>query len=115
MPRIRVSKIVPKGFIGITLWPFGIYVSEKKYLTRKKTIRHESIHWEQQKELLGIFFYLLYFLEWIVKIFVYGKKAYVNLAAEREAYGHDMDNSYLNRRKRYRWLKYIFIKHENNR
>jgi hypothetical protein len=106
--NIRVSKIVPSGFIGITLWPFGIYVSDIKYLIRGHTVNHEKIHWEQQKETLGIPFYLLYGIEYVIKLFIYGKGAYRNLAAEREAYTNDQNSDYLKTRKRYAWLKYIF-------
>lgn len=106
--KIKVSKIVPKGYIGITLWPFGIYVSEEKYLTDVRLLNHEKIHWEQQKELIGIFFYLLYGIEYIVKLFKWGKQAYYNLAAEREANKHENDGFYLINRKRYNWLKYIW-------
>jgi len=61
--KIKVSKIVPTGFVGITLWPFGIYVSDEKYLTSARIINHEKIHWKQQKETLGIIFYLIYGIE----------------------------------------------------
>lgn len=109
--HVRVSKIVPKGFIGICLWPFGIYVSDVKYLTRFSTINHEKIHWEQQKELLGIFFYILYGIEWFIKLFIYNNSSYRNLAAEREANNHEDDHDYIyTKRKRYAWLKYIFVK-----
>jgi hypothetical protein len=109
--HIHVSKIVPKGFVGITLWPFGIYVSDVKYLTRFTVINHEKIHWEQQKELIGLFFYLLYGIEYVVKFFIYGKDAYRNLAAEREAYNFEHDMNYIyDKRKRFAWLKYIFKK-----
>ena len=108
--KIKVSKIVPKGYIGITLWPFGIYVSKEKYLIDEKVINHEKIHWNQQKELLGIFFYLLYGIEYVIKMFKYGRNAYYNLAAEREAHKFDDILHYLEIRKRYVWLKYIFKK-----
>ena len=110
MPTPKVSKIVPKGYNGITLWPFGIYFSDEKFLKNNRINNHESIHWEQQKELLGIFFYLLYGIEWVWKTGIYGKHAYGNLAAEREAYTFDNDLKYLKTRKRYKWLKYIFKK-----
>jgi len=116
MPIVHVSKIVPKGYIGITLWPFGIYVSEVKYLSNNKLINHEKIHWEQQKELGGILFYVLYLIEWFIKIFTVTSvggnpfsSAYRNLAAEREANLYEDDYEYLQeKRKRYAWLKYIF-------
>ena len=110
MPSIHLSKIVPKGFAGITLWPFGIYVSNVKHLSNQRLIRHEKIHWEQQKELGGIFFYLLYMVEWLLKLFIHGKRSYYNLAAEREANKFENQESYLIYRNRYEWLKYIFIK-----
>lgn len=112
--RIKVSKIVPKGYAGITLWPFGIFFSDKKYFKRKRTMNHEKIHWEQQRELLGIFFYLIYGIEFLVKFItvklIQGNSPYRNLAAEREAYKNDDNLEYLKTRKRYNWLKYIIKK-----
>lgn len=106
--KVKVSKIVPKGFIGMTLWPFGIYVSEDKYLNDWELINHELIHWEQQKELIGIFFYLLYGIEWLIKSIFGEGRPYKRLAAEREANKHEENIFYLEIRKRYNWLKYIF-------
>ena len=77
--RPNLVKIITFGFAAaITLWPFGIYLRDDKYLNNKELINHESIHWKQQIEMLGIFFYLWYLIEWIVKIFIYGKQAYNN-------------------------------------
>lgn len=108
--KIKASdKIVPKGYIGITLWPFGIYLREK-YMKHKKTINHEKIHWEQQKELAGLFFYVLYGIEFVIKLLITGEKyyAYKNLSSEIEANKFEADYKYLKNRKRYNWLKYIF-------
>jgi len=91
---------------GITLAPFGVYIKEK-YLTDKRMINHESIHWKQQLEMLIIFFYLWYVIEWIIRIFVNGSKAYKSLSFEREAYQNDDNLEYLKTRKRFSWLKYI--------
>lgn len=107
--KLRISNIVPNGFIGITLYPFGIYFSEQKYLLNEEVVNHEKIHWEQQKELIGIIFYILYGLEWFIKLFIYGKKAYENLSFEREANLYEDDMEYLINRKRYTWINYIFI------
>lgn len=104
---IKVSKIVPTGFIGITLWPFGIYVSDAKYLKRKNVINHEKIHWEQQKEMLGLFFYIWYGLEWLIRR-ITDKNAYRNLGFEKEAYENEHNLEYLKTRKRYSWIKKIF-------
>lgn len=91
---------------GITLAPFGIYIKEK-YLAWEWMKNHEKIHWRQQMEMLIIFFYLWYIIEWIIRIFINGKKAYVSLSFEREANANEYDFNYLNNRKPYSWLKYM--------
>jgi len=101
------------GFAAaITLAPFGIYVKEK-YINNTRMINHESIHWLQQLELLIIFFYLWYFVEWLIKgilgIFSKGNEsAYRRISFEREAYTNDDNLEYLNTRKHYAWLKRVF-------
>ena len=54
--------------------------------------RHEEIHGAQQKELLLIGFYFVYFVEWIFK-------GYQNVSFEREAYANEEKKDYLNTRK----------------
>jgi hypothetical protein len=84
--------------LAITIAPFGVYVNQKYSTVENltpRTRRHEgSIHWPQQLELLIIFFYILYLLEWIIKFFIYGRKAYRNISFEREAYDNDDDPNY---------------------
>ena len=97
---------------GISLFPFIIlrekYQSNKFWIKRgKRTINHESIHFQQQLELLVIPFYIIYILEWFFKLFIYGRKAYYNISFEREAYNNDENFDYLNTRKRYNWIKLI--------
>lgn len=104
---IKVSKIVPEGFIGITLWPFGIYVSEDKYLKNKELINHEKIHWEQQKEMLGLIFYIWYGVEYLIRKFFTKEDAYKNLGFEKEANDNEKNLQYLDNRKRYCWIKKI--------
>ena len=91
---------------GITLYPF-IVLREHYKGSGTKIINHESIHIEQQKELLIIPFYILYILEWFIKLFFYGKKAYYNISFEREAYANEHNEEYLQTRKLYSWLKYL--------
>lgn len=110
-PKVKIMTKFLKFFlgeniVGITLCPFGIYV-KLEYLTRQRTINHEKIHWQQQLEMLIIFFYLWYVIEWIIRIFVNGNKAYVSLSFEREAYDNDDNLEYLKTRKPYSWLKYM--------
>lgn len=97
------------GFAAaITLWPFGIFLLKDKYLDNPVMLNHEKIHWKQSLELLGIFFYLIYFLEWLIKLFKYGKDSYYNISFEREANAHEKDLEYLKNRKLYSWFKYIW-------
>ena len=98
--------ILAPNIIGITLAPFGIYLNDK-YLLDKITINHESIHWEQQMEMLVIFFYLWYIIEWFIRLFINGKNAYYFLSFENEAYKNDNDLNYLGKRKHFSWLKYL--------
>jgi hypothetical protein len=108
----RVGILMKIG--GITLWPFIIlreyYKGTSTYwkYRREKVINHESIHIAQQGELLVIPFYVLYILEYFIKLFFYGKKAYYNISFEREAYKNEYNMDYLRTRKSYAWLKYVF-------
>jgi len=92
------------GVIGITLCPFGIYV---KNINNKSTIDHEKIHWQQQLEMLIIFFYIWYLIEWFIRL-IFQKNAYRNISFEREAYNNSGNLNYLEDRKRFSWIKYIF-------
>ena len=98
---------------GISLFPFIIlrekYRDDSRYLKKGKgTINHENIHFQQALELGVILFYILYVLEWVLKLPFYGSKAYYNISFEREAYSNDKNLNYLNIRKRYNWIKLIF-------
>lgn len=68
-------------------------------------LNHELIHTAQQRELLYIFFYLWYAVEWLVLLCKYrnGTKAYFNIRFEREAYRHQNDLDYLRHRRHYRY------------
>jgi len=99
---------------GITLWPYIVLrerYRDNPYYANKAiiTINHESIHIKQQQELLVVFFYIWYVLEFLVKLVKYWRVnlAYQNLSFEREAYTNQGDLDYLKTRKWYSFLKYI--------
>lgn len=71
------------------------------------TLRHEAIHTAQMRETLYVGFYLLYLLEWFIKLFVYGREAYRHISFEREAYQFAPYENYLEERKAYAWLRFI--------
>ena len=89
---------------AITLFPFIISKEEMD----ETTLNHEKIHIEQQKELLVIFFYLLYAFYFVENYLFYKDihMAYRMIPFEREAYEHDGDPNYLSTRKRFRWLHF---------
>lgn len=102
--KIIYNSIIPvKGFIAMNL--FGVLFVRKGKKLKDITLNHESIHTEQIKELGYIFFYIVYILEWIVRLFMNGN-AYRNISFEQEAYDNQLDPNYLKNRKRYCWLKY---------
>ena len=100
--------IVPKGFIGITLFPF-IFLKNESFRGNEKLIYHERIHLEQQREMLVLFFYVIYGLEWVLKLIKYRNRylAYKNLSFEREAYQNENNFNYLQTRKNWAFLNYF--------
>ena len=85
---------------------FGIIFARNEYKPLARRIQnHEAIHTVQMKEMLYIFFYLWYLVEWLVKLFRYGRNVYENISFEREAYTYQYDYSHLEKRKKYHWIK----------
>ena len=88
-----------KGVVAMSLFPY-IFL-DKTYMDRLEedkfdsTINHESIHIHQQLEMLVLFFYLWYGIEYLLKLITYGKGAYMTLSFEREAYMNERDLEYL--------------------
>ncbi len=95
----------------IKIWAisFGLWVWCRGVLS-EETRRHETIHYQQQLELLFVGQWLLYGLFWLVGMIRYrdGAKAYYENPFEREAYRNDKDEGYLATRPRYAWAFYVF-------
>tara|TARA_R110000824_G_scaffold3750_2_gene17848 strand:- start:2811 stop:3167 length:357 start_codon:yes stop_codon:yes gene_type:complete len=70
--------------------------------------RHETIHFQQQLELLFVWQWVLYGLFWLIGFIKYRstKKAYLQNPFEQEAYACELVENYLVHRKRYNWIKY---------
>ena len=98
MKIVRNNFIPFKGFKAINL--FGILFVRKEVELTSTVINHEYIHTVQMKELLYVFFYLWYLVEWIVRLFQKGN-AYRHISFEREAYANEDDFAYLSNRKHY--------------
>lgn len=98
----------PKGFLAINL--FGIIIGRKEYGgLSKRELNHEKIHTYQMVEMLGVFFYLFYFFEWLVRWVQYRNRltAYYNISFEREAYINDKNLDYLKKRKCFAFTNYL--------
>lgn len=95
------NTIIPvKGFSAINL--FGVLFVRKEYKDKLKdyVYNHEAIHTAQMKELGYVLFYIIYVLEWVVRLFMKGD-AYRNISFEKEAYINQHDLNYLGTRKHY--------------
>lgn len=104
-----ISKFwVPKGFSGITVYPF-IFMRENILRTQKAFVNHEKIHLRQQIELLILPFFIWYVLEFFIRLIQYKnrKKAYRNISFEREAYANESNTDYLINRKFFSFLNYL--------
>lgn len=105
-----VSNIIPfEGFKAMALWPLLFVRKDSADRFTEADERHERIHGEQQKEMLIVFFYLWYVIEWLIRCIQYGngKTAYKNISFEREAYANETDIVYLDIRRHFAWLKYL--------
>lgn len=107
--RLIISKFwVPKGFSGITVYPF-IFARGNYLRTHKTFVNHEKIHLRQQIELLILPFFIWYVLEFSVRLIQFRnrKKAYRNISFEREAYANESNPDYLTNRKFFSFFNYL--------
>lgn len=100
------NNILPFGkFKAINL--FGVILYKGDY-PKKDQLNHENIHTAQMKEMLYIFFYLWYGIEWLIRLFKYSPlEAYKHIGFEKEANKYRYRMTYLKERKHYKWLKFI--------
>ncbi len=100
--------LIPKGFRGITLFPF-ILVSDTELKQDAVMVNHEKIHIRQQLELLVLPFFIWYGVEFLVKWISSKDKneAYRNISFEREAYKNEKDLNYLKQRSFWKFLNYL--------
>tara|TARA_Y100001938_G_scaffold140866_1_gene209699 strand:+ start:1730 stop:2068 length:339 start_codon:yes stop_codon:yes gene_type:complete len=110
MPIVITSKFLTKlmsiviSVYAITLFPF-IIISEE---VDEYTMNHEMIHFEQQKELLVVGFYILYAYDFIKGMIKYENKdlAYFLIRFEQEAYTYQNDLGYIADRTKHSWKEY---------
>lgn len=105
---IKVNKILWNSSIkGMTIFPF-IFIN-KNYDFTEQDMNHEMIHIRQQLELLIIPFYILYFLEYIIRLGLSFNNdyAYRTISFEKECYKNEKNLNYLKEKKYYSFIKYI--------
>lgn len=102
--KIIYNNIIPfKGFLAVNL--FGVLFVRGTYRDINAVVlNHEKIHTAQMKELGYILFYIIYLLEWVVRLFKKGN-AYRNISFEREAYENEWDMNYLEKRPKWAMWK----------
>jgi hypothetical protein len=105
---IIFNRFIPFGtFLAINL--FGLIFVRKGHKLTEVDLRHESIHTRQMRELLYVPFYVLYVLEWLVRLIQHRHfmRAYLSISFEREAYAHQYEPDYLQQRHHFAWLRYL--------
>ena len=87
MKQVVNNLIQFKGFAAINICG-AIFVRNKQ--TSEILLQHEEIHTKQMQELLYLFFYLAYLLEWIFMVLFtkdrFSYHAYKNVSFEKEVY-----------------------------
>lgn len=106
--KIIRNNIIPfRGFTAINIC--GVLFVRKSSAVTPRLLNHEAIHTVQMREWLYVMFYVLYILEWLVRLVQYRncKEAYRNISFEREAYACQLDMEYLETRRHYATFKYL--------
>jgi hypothetical protein len=108
---IVAKYLIPKGYRGLTIFPFVLlkYGFDK---VNKTLLNHEKIHLRQQLEMLILPFFVWYFFEYVIRFIQYKKAdlAYRNISFEREAYANESKLSYLETRSFFGFWKYLTLK-----
>jgi len=100
--------LIPKNYNGLAIYPF-IFLKNRSLSKNDVLINHERIHLRQQLELLLVFFFIWYILEFMLNLVRYRNwnKAYRHISFEKEAYVNEMNPNYLIDRKFWSFIKYF--------
>lgn len=122
--RTKLVRLTGKKYLMF----FGLLFTAPKAIIKEEDLNHERIHVAQMKEMLYVFFYLWYGIEWVIRLLQFWRvgyasyreskrlktalrrlnyMAYRNISLEREAYRNEGYQSYLNNRKRFTFLKFV--------
>ncbi len=100
--------LTPRGFRGLTFFPF-VFLMNNEDVLDKVFVNHEKIHLRQQVELLVLPFYVWYVIEFLIRWIMTKDKnlAYRNISFEKEAYTNEKDLNYLKSRSFWNFLDYL--------
>lgn len=106
--RVVYTRRFPPGrYVAINL--FGVLFTKRRPVTAT-VLSHESIHTAQMRELWYVGFYLLYVVEFAVRLLLSWRwrRAYRAVSFEREAYLHQYDPTYaVHGRRPYAWVRFL--------
>lgn len=138
LKKIYCKWFPPKEYSAITILFWMIIRKGVNIIFKLEN--HENIHLKQELEigilyiifitlfglifnisckwllLAFILFYILYGIEYLIRLCIYKNHdlAYRNISFEQEAYLNELDSNYLENRKPFSWMKYLFKKSFNN-
>lgn len=107
---IVAKYLIPKGYRGLTAFPF-VFVKFAEDKENRIFVNHEKIHLRQQAELLILPFFIWYFLEYLVRLFQFKNTdlAYRNISFEKEAYANESNFDYLSNRPAFGFYNYFLL------
>jgi len=105
---IVTKYLIPKGYNGLTLFPFVMIRSDFDK-GNKVLVNHEKIHIKQQIQMLVLPFLIWYMLEFLFRWIQFKdkSKAYRNISFEREAYANEQNLNYIEEMPFWSFLKYL--------
>lgn len=103
-----IKYLTPKGFRGITIFPF-VFLSREEDREDPVMLNHERIHIRQQIEMLLLPFFIWYGAEYLLRLLKHKNyhQAYRSISFEREAYSNEKDLHYLKQRSFWNFIKYL--------
>jgi hypothetical protein len=104
---IYTEKRLFKYYTGFSFFIF-VWISKLEPFPQR-LVRHEKIHFYQQLELFFFFHWMLYGAFYLISR-LNGQGHYIAYRYnpfELEAYGNDLNESYLQERKIFSWVRYV--------
>lgn len=112
LKRIYCNHFPLKDYISLAVCPW-VFIREDKRSKYTPTVnRHEMTHALQQIETLYLFFFIIYGLEYAIKLPICKfntDRTYRSISFEQEARFNQGKVKYNKERKHYAWVKYIFM------